>query len=61
MIRKNVTKFTNDHIQASITIAFGLTTLIGILFCYYFLPILLNYAPGSINTEFDKEFSGGLT
>lgn len=61
MLRKKIADFISNHIQASITIAFGLTSLIGILFSYYFLPILLNYAPGSINTEFDKEFSGGLT
>ena len=56
-----LTKLINNNIRLSITIALGLTIFVGIAFCYYFLPILLNYAPGSINTEFDKEFSGGLT
>ena len=61
MIKEKFNKFVSNHIQLTNTIALGLTILIGVLFCYYFLPILLNYAPGSINTDFDREFSGGLT
>ena len=61
MIKNKLSKFINNNINTAISIALAVTVLIGIAFCYYFLPILLNYAPGSINTEFDKEFSGGLT
>ena len=61
MNKNKFSKFINNHIGLAISATLALTVLAGVLFCYYFLPILLNYAPGSINTEFDKEFSGGLT
>ena len=61
MSKNKLSKFISNNINLAITVALGLTVFAGIAFCYYFLPILLNYAPGSINTEFDKEFSGGLT
>lgn len=61
MIKKKLSKFINNNISLAISATLALTVLVGVSFCYYFLPILLNYAPGSINTEFDKEFSGGLT
>ena len=61
MIKQKLSKFINKNLRLSITLSLALTVLVGIVFCYYFLPISLNYAPGSINTEFDKEFSGGLT
>ena len=61
MIKQKLAKFINNNIRLAITLALAVTVLVGIIFCYYFLPILLNYAPGSINTDFDKDFSGGLT
>ena len=58
-------KFISDLLQKNVklytVLAYGAVALLGICIAYYFLPILLNYAPNSINTEFDKEFSSGFT
>lgn len=61
MIKDKISKFISNNINAVISMTLAFTIFIGVAFCYYFLPILLNYAPGSINTEFDKNFSSGLT
>ena len=53
LLKKNVKLYT--------VLAYGVVLLLGVILAYYFLPILLNYAPNSINTEFDKEFSSGFT
>ena len=37
--------------------AYGIVLLIGVIFAYFYMPILLNYAPGSINTPIDRNFA----
>ena len=56
-----IDKLISKNVRASLSIVFTLIVLIGIGLTYYFLPVLLNYGPGTINTDFDKEFSSGLT
>ncbi len=53
--------FFNNHIRLSACLIFAFVVLFGVALTYYFMPILLNYGPGTINTEFDKDVSGGLT
>ena len=61
MENNKISRWINQHFHLSISLAYGFVVLFGVWFCYHFLPILLNYGPGTINTEFDKSFSGGLT
>lgn len=56
-----IDKLISKNVRISLSIVFTLIVLIGIGLTYYFLPILLNYGPGTINTDFDREFSSGLT
>lgn len=49
------------NIQLYTILVYGLVLLLGVFSAYYFLPILLNYAPDTINTEFDRQFSSGFT
>ncbi len=60
-----MTKYLDELIKKNIKIysivAYGLILLLGVALTYYFLPALLNYGPNTINTDFDKAFSGGLT
>ncbi|MBR2430281.1 MAG: HAMP domain-containing histidine kinase [Clostridia bacterium] len=49
------------NIQLYTILVYGLVLLLGVLSAYYFLPVLLNYAPDTINTEFDRQFSSGFT
>jgi len=59
---KNIlSKILKKNVKLYTILAYGVILLFGIFLAYYFLPILLNYAPNSINTEFDKEFSSGFT
>lgn len=59
---KNIlSKLLKKNVKLYTVLAYGVNLLFGIILAYYFLPILLNYAPNSINTEFDKEFSSGFT
>ena len=53
LLKKNVQLYT--------ILVYGLVLLLGVFSAYYFLPILLNYAPDTINTEFDRQFSSGFT
>lgn len=53
--------FVSKNVRVSICFTVAIVVLLGIALCYYFMPLLLNYGPGTINTEFDKEFSSGLT
>lgn len=53
--------FVSKNVRVSICFTVAVVVLLGIALCYYFMPLLLNYGPGTINTEFDKEFSSGLT
>lgn len=58
---KKVSNWINKHLRLAVCSIFELTILLGVLLTYYFLPIFLNYGPGTINTKFDLEVSGGLT
>ncbi len=53
ILAKNVRLYT--------IIVFGLVLIVGLGLAYYFMPILLNYGPNTINTEFDETFSSGIT
>lgn len=56
-----LSKILKKNVKLYTVLAYGFILFFGIALAYYFLPILLNYAPNSINTEFDKEFSSGFT
>lgn len=58
---KKVSNWISKHLRFSVCAIFELTILLGVLLTYYFLPIFLNYGPGTINSKFDLEVSGGLT
>ena len=46
--------------RRNIIFAYNIALAIAILLIYLLIPKLLNYGPGTINTEFDKQMSGGL-
>lgn len=52
---------SKKNIRLYTMIVYGIILLLCVLLAYYFMPILLNYGPDTINTEFDKNFSSGLT
>ena len=58
---KKVSNWINKHLRLTVCSIFEFTILLGVLLTYYFLPIFLNYGPGTINSKFDLEVSGGLT
>lgn len=60
-MKNTISKLLKKNVKLYTVLAYGVNLLFGIILAYYFLPILLNYAPNSINTEFDKEFSSGFT
>lgn len=60
-MKKWFANLSTKNIKLYAIFTYGITLLAAILVAYYFLPILLNYAPGSINTDFDKIFSSGFT
>lgn len=47
-------------IKKKIIIIYNITVFVAAIIMYYMIPFLLNYGPGTINTAFDKEVSGGL-
>lgn len=47
-------------IKKKIIIIYNITVFVAAIIMYYMIPFLLNYGPGTINTTFDKEVSGGL-
>ena len=56
-----ISNFFKKNVRFSACFYFAFTLLIGVLLAYYLMPILLNYGPGTINSEFDREFSSGIT
>ena len=48
------------HIRFQIILTYAIAIAIAALLFYLVIPNLLNYGPDTINTEFDKEVSGGL-
>ena len=63
MTKKNnyFSKLIFKNVRISICVTFAIVVFLGIALCYYLMPLLLNYGPGTINSEFDKEFSSGIT
>lgn len=62
--KKNLSLFSNfvsKNVRVSICFTVAVVVFLGIALCYYFMPLLLNYGPGTLNSEFDKEFSSGIT
>lgn len=59
--QSKLSKFINKNLRLSACFVFALIIFLGVALTYYFLPILLNYGPGTINSAFDKDVSGGLT
>ena len=47
-------------IKKKIILIYNITLFIDAIILYYMIPFLLNYGPDTINTNFDKEVSGGL-
>ena len=48
------------HIKLKIILTYAIAIAIAGFIFYLIIPPLLNYGPGTINTEFDKSVSGGL-
>ena len=48
------------HIKEKIIATYIVAIAIACFIFYLIIPTLLNYGTGTINTEFDKEVSGGL-
>ena len=60
-MKRIMDKLLIRNVRLYILLAYYAVITVGVGLAYYFMPILLNYGPFSINTEFDKQFSGGLT
>lgn len=60
-MRKFLDSLIEKNMRLYTIIAYGMMLLICVCAAYYFMPILLNYGPNTINTEFDMEFSSGFT
>ena len=60
-LMNKISNFFKKNVRFSACFYFAFTLLIGVLLAYYLMPILLNYGPGTINSEFDREFSSGIT
>ena len=54
-------KWFGNNVRLSACLLFELVIMLGVVLVYYFLPIFLNYGPGTINSQFDLEVSGGLS
>lgn len=54
---KNVQK---KHVKATIILTYAISIAIACTLLYFTIPYLLNYGPDTINTEFDKQVSGGF-
>ena len=48
------------NVKPKIILTYAIAIAIACLLFYLVIPYLLNYGPGTINTQFDKEVSGGL-
>lgn len=49
-----------EKVKSKIIFTYAIGVAIVCILFYLIIPYLLNYGPGTINTEFDKEVSGGL-
>lgn len=48
------------HVKATIILTYAISIAIACTLLYFTIPYLLNYGPDTINTEFDKQVSGGF-
>ena len=48
------------NVKSKIIFTYAIAIAIACLLFYLVIPYLLNYGPDTINTEFDKQVSGGL-
>lgn len=58
---KKIKNWFSNNVRLSACLLFELIIMLGVVLIYFFLPIFLNYGPGTINSQFDLEVSGGLT
>ena len=49
-----------SKVKSKIISIYAISIIIACVLFYLLIPYLLNYAPGTINTPFDKQVSGGL-
>ena len=48
------------NVKIKIIVIYSIAIAIGCLLFYLIIPSLLNYAPGTINTDFDKDVSNRI-
>lgn len=48
------------HVKATIILTYAISIAIACTLLYFTIPYLLNYGPDTINTEFDRQVSGGF-
>ena len=53
-------KNKKPKIRSKIIFIYAIAIAIACMVFYIVIPYLLNYSPDTINTEFDKQVSGGL-
>ncbi len=53
-------KVQKIHVKEKVILTYIVAIAIACIVFYFIIPSLLNYGEGTINTEFDKEISGGL-
>lgn len=56
-----ISRFIAKNPRFATCLYFALVLLLGAALLYYYLPLLLNYGPNTINTEFDLAVSGGIS
>jgi signal transduction histidine kinase len=59
-ILKKLNDFFMKHVKLNGVFIYLFITSLAVLLVYFYLPILLNYGAGTINTEFDKDVSSGI-
>ena len=47
-------------VKLKIILTYSIAIAVACVLLYFIIPGLLNYGPDTINTEFDKQVSGGL-
>lgn len=56
-MKKSLDNLLLKHPKLAVFAAYGIVLLLGVVFAYIYMPILLNYAPGSVNTPLDRNFA----
>ena len=60
MMKKEKKHEFKIRIRSKIILIYAIAIAIACMFFYVVIPYLLNYSPDTINTEFDRQVSGGL-